>query len=218
MFYFKDNGDTIEKYYVYYAKELIEKLKKEIIDNCSEIQHKELTSDTEPMVHGNNKSISNFKTIYAGKYNNKDRYFYSYDEHIHPQLVSLINRLLNNDTTSIKEIIDYDTSKDITIDEKIKLITEKFNNIDALSYDEKKSNLKQLEYLLSLKKTTKSQQNISPYYKRLIELIHFLPVDSIKKEELYKLESFIETNIKIDNGSITTSPKKVKTQNRIKSL
>lgn len=40
MLYFRKNDDVIEKYQVNFDKEKIEKLKQEIINNCSFITHR----------------------------------------------------------------------------------------------------------------------------------------------------------------------------------
>ena len=39
MIYFRKNDEVIEKYQVNFDKEEIEKIKKEIIDNCSYVEH-----------------------------------------------------------------------------------------------------------------------------------------------------------------------------------
>ena len=48
MFYFRKDGEVIEKYQVSFDKEEIEKLKKKIINNCSFIKHEEYESDYSP--------------------------------------------------------------------------------------------------------------------------------------------------------------------------
>lgn len=60
MIYFRKNDKVIEKYQVDFNKEEIEKLKKEIIDNCF-IKHKEYESDYQPRF--TDEIIKNFTYI-----------------------------------------------------------------------------------------------------------------------------------------------------------
>ena len=99
MIYFRKNDEVIEKYQVDFDKEEIEKLKKEIINNCSFIQHEEYESDYSPRF--TDEIIRNFTYTPIEKEKEyfeetRDIYRYSYDEYKPPYLVKLINQLLNN--------------------------------------------------------------------------------------------------------------------------
>lgn len=97
MLYFKKKGDLIEKYQVSFDEKEIERLKNEIINNCSFIKHKEFKSDYSPRFT-DESLIRNLQSTYVGEKEyfeeTRDVYLYSYDEYIPPYLVELINRLL----------------------------------------------------------------------------------------------------------------------------
>ena len=87
MIYFKKNDELIEKYQIIFNKEKVEKLKSEIINNCSFITHEEYESDYSPRF--TDEIIRNFKCSLTGKKKDyfeetRDIYLYSYDEYKPP--------------------------------------------------------------------------------------------------------------------------------------
>ena len=198
MLYFRKNDEEIEKYQVNFDKEEIEKLKKEIINNCSFIKHEEYESDYSPRF--TNEIIRNYISTSTGK---KHEYFeetrniyrYSYDEYKPPYLVELINQLLNGDSKAIDEILNYDISTKSTIDDRINLVNQEFIKINPENIAKRKEKLKELEELLKAKELNKGQQSIELYYSQLIELIKFNLIDSLAISELSRIESFFEIHL-----------------------
>ena len=198
MLYFRKNDEVIEKYQISFDKEKIEKLKKEIINNCSFIKHKEYESDYSPRF--TDEIIRNFTYTSTGK---EKEYFeetrdicrYSYDEYKPPYLVELINQLLNGNSKAIDKILNYDISTKSTIDDRIDLANQEFNKIAPEDIIKKREKLKELEDLLNEKELNKNQQSIDVYYNQLIGLIKFDLVDSLSISELGRIESFLETKL-----------------------
>lgn len=198
MFYFRKDGEVIEKYQVSFDKEEIEKLKKKIINNCSFIKHEEYESDYSPRF--TDEIIRNFTYTPTGKEKEyfeetRDIYRYSYDEYKPPYLVELINQLLNGNSKAIDKILNYDISTKSTIDDRIDLANQEFNKIVPEDIIKKKEKLKELEDLLKAKKLNKNQQSIDIYYNQLIGLIKFDLVDSLSISELCRIESFLEIDL-----------------------
>ena len=198
MIYFRKNDEVIEKYQVDFDKEEIEKLKKEIINNCSFIQHEEYESDYSPRF--TDEIIRNFTYTPTGKekeYFEETRniYHYSYDEYKPPYLVELINQLLNDNSKVIDQILNYEISLKSTIDDSIDLAYQEFNRIDNENITKKTEKLKELEDLLKAKELNMNQQNIDLYYNQLIGLIKFNLIDSLPISELGRIESFLEINL-----------------------
>ena len=190
MFYFKKNNDVIEKYKVNFNREEVEKLKIQIIDNCSLTLHKEYRSTYYPKFT-DESLIRNFHSICIGEKEyfeeTKDVYLFSYDEYKPPYLTILIDRLLKLDSSAIDEILNYDLSFYLSIDDKIKLACQEFAQIEDEDIILKKEKLKELEDLLINK-----DNNLVLYYNRLIKLINFELVDSILISDLKRVESFLE--------------------------
>ena len=198
MLYFRKNGEVIEKYQVNLDKEEIEKLKNKIINNCSFIKHVEFASDYSPRF--TNEIIRNFTCVRTGKQKEyfeetRDIYHYSYDEYKPPYLVKLINQLLNGNSKTIDEILNYDISTKSSIDDRINLVNQEFNSIDPEDITKKREKLKELEDLLKEKELNKNQQSIAEYYDQLIGLIKFDLIDSLPISELYRVESFLEIGL-----------------------
>ena len=104
MYYYKKEGDIIEKYNLTFDSQKIEDLKEEIILNCSEIHHKEYRSD---YCHqfSKNDIIRNLKSSPTKEYEGIN--LYSYDVYIPPYLVNIINKLLDNDISALDELLYY---------------------------------------------------------------------------------------------------------------
>ena len=209
MNYFKKNGEVIEKYQVDFDKEEIEKLKKEIINNCSFIKHEEYESDYSPRF--TDEIIRNFTSTPTGKEKEyfeetRDIYRYSYDEYKPPYLVKLINQLLNGDLKAIDGILNYDISSKSSIDDRINIANQEFTEIDPENISKRKAKLEELEELLKAKELNKDQQSIDVYYNQLVGLIKFDLIDSLPTSELHRIESFLE--IKLSGVEISNSQEK----------
>lgn len=205
MLYFKKNGDLIEKYQVSFDGKEIERLKIEIINNCSFIKHKEYKSDYSPRFT-DESLIRNLQSTYVGEKEyfeeTRDVYLYSYDEYIPPYLVELINRLLEHDSKAIDEIFNYDISTKTSIDDRINSVNQELIKTNPEDITQKKAKLKELEDLLKAKELNKGQQSIDLYYNQLMGLIKFDLVDSLSISELSRIESFLE--IKLANNIIAS--------------
>ncbi|MBQ9182038.1 MAG: hypothetical protein IJ134_05355 [Bacilli bacterium] len=198
MIYFRNNDDIIEKYQIDFDKDELEKLKNEIINNCSFIEHVEYASDFPPRF--TNKIIKNYTYTRTGEQKEyfeevRDIYLYSYDEYKPPYLVELINQLLNDNSKAIDQIINYDTTTKPNIDDRINLINQEFNKIAPEDITKKEEKLNELKDLLKSKELNKNQQGIELYYDKLIELIQFNFVDSLSIDEFSKIESFFKVNL-----------------------
>lgn len=193
MFYFKKNNDVIEKYKVDFNREEVKALKIQIIDNCSLIEHKEYRSTIYPRF--TDKSlIRNFHSTCIGEKEyfeeTKDVYLFSYDEYKPPYLTTLIDKLLKQDTSTIDEILNYDLSSSISLEDKINLVWQEFTQIDIDDIFLKKEKLKELEDLLNYKELNKNN-NLVLYYNKLIKLINFELVDRILISDLERVENFL---------------------------
>lgn len=197
MVYLKRNNDVAEKYKVDFDKERIEKLKNEIVNKCSFIEHKEYESDSYISIDVN--TVKNFMCNLIGKKEYfeevRDVYFYQYDEYNPPYLVELINRLLKDDSSAIEEILNYDISHELSIDDKIALVNKEFIKIDSKDITKRKEKLKEIERLLKVQELNKDQQSIEFYYDQLIGLINFDLIDSISISKISRVESFLEIKL-----------------------
>lgn len=195
MIYFKKNNEYLEKYEVTYDKEKVEQLKERIIFECSRVEHREHCSDYGSGIR-DRKLVKNFRAVVVGEKEyweeTRDIYRYTYDEYVPSDLVNYIDGLLNNISSSIDYIFNYDFKNDKSIDEVINEAMITFNNIDPEKLFQKQQQLKYIDNLLESKRVNGTQKDIRPYYKELITLINFELIDKILINDIDRVYSFLD--------------------------
>ena len=218
MNYFKKVDNKIEKYSVELDIEELKNLRKEIIDNCSNIVHK----DYEDML--------NFPTI--GKYHeirndsmemtNKTKsrfgfdltiWHYTYDEYIYPVLVIFIDRLLDGEVEAIDNIFSDDNNY-LDVDQFDQL-SKKLDVIDNLDIENKRKKLDELEKIIKKTSLHTNYDLIDEYYKKTQDLINLTYIDTIYIEkveevieEVEKIETFFDNDIEKNYQKIKIKPQK----------
>ena len=200
MYYYVKNNDQIEKYKIEFDKEKLKRLRIEIINNCSEITHKEYNDTIEPNYLDYLK-IRNYKrqklgTVEGKGYSpDKTLYHLSYDEYTYPYLVTLIDKLLEDGTETLTEIFEEKQEKEIlSFAERIEILSQEIDQINNLDTKRKISELEKLQKLLETQKLNSNQLPVSLYYPKVQELIDFKYISSMKIEDIEKLEAFFGVN------------------------
>ena len=196
MYYFKETNENIEKYEVLYDKEVINKLKMEIINNCSRIVHHAYIG-TRNLYHEGNYKIINYesKRVAVNEYNDgpaEDIYRFSYDKYEYPYLVNLIDKLLVGNSDVIEEIFnpDFDKERDLSFSKLIELISKEIDEINNVETERKIEKLNELEQLLASADLNKNQVSVNSYYLELQKLITMNLVDRIDKKEIIRVRKF----------------------------
>ena len=164
MYYYKRKGKDIIKYEVIIDEEKLNKIRFQIINNCSHIEHitNSVTDRMRPdeFDYGH---IRNYNEKYIGRieYNDfysspEDAYEVEYDYYNHPQLVKYIDNLLNGDTSAIEQI---QKVKDDVVDKEQKLLAEQQKIIRKLNSMEEKNKQIQINLL------NENQEKLLEYYK-----------------------------------------------------
>lgn len=197
MKYYNLKDDVIEKYNVTFDTKEIQKIKNEIINNCSDIVHKNYFSDYSPSF-SKSDIIRNYQERRTGEvkeYFEETRfiYEYSYDRYEPPYLVNLLNELLSGNNV-LEDILTYKVLNSLPIDIKIDEKEKEIKNIDDKNTKIKIEKLKDYEKLLKLKKLNENQKPLSMYYDKLISLFKFELEDTLRVEELKKVQLFIGEN------------------------
>ncbi len=164
MYYYKKKGKDIIKYEVIIDSEKLNKIRFQIINNCSHIEH--ITNSVTDRMRPDEfdyEHIRNYNEKYIGRieYNDfysspEDAYEVEYDYYNHPQLVKYIDNLLNGDTSAIEQI---QKVKDVVIDKEQKLLAEQQKIISKLNSMNEKNKETQI-YLLN-----ENQEKLLEYYK-----------------------------------------------------
>lgn len=186
MFYIEETGEEYIKYIVKINEKELLSIRKEIIDNCSEIRHykEKIDGDYDYSFFYKN-DIRNFKSKKVGtKEYFPDIYInvneVEYDKYIHPKLAEYINRLLLGDATAIKELKKY--KGNTLVKAKIK------------STEVEESNAKIIDYLKNYMKLNKNQKSDMNYYDEVMMCITLIEVDRINKEEVRNIEQLYNTS------------------------
>lgn len=197
MIYLQD-GKNIYKYDIVFDKEKIEKLRIEIINNCSEIVHKEIIDSIGPDDRDILKirNLVNHGFVGIHEYFEEDvtLYKYTYDEYQYPYIISLIDKLLSG--KYYYEMFKNSNEEFITISEKINDLSKNImnkNKINDLDYLEK------LKELIELQKYNKNQISAKKYYEIIDNEISFNLIDSVSLDEITKVMQFIGITHYIDN-------------------
>lgn len=164
MYYYKKKGKDIIKYEVKIDIEKLNKIRFQMINNCSYIKHiKNRVTDSCMPKYWDYEHIRNYHEKYEGRieYNDfysmpEDQYLVEYDYYTHPPLIQLIDSLLNGDTSSIEQI---EKMKDENIDKEKEILAEQQEIINKLNTMKEKNKQDQI-YLLN-----QSQEKLLEYYK-----------------------------------------------------
>lgn len=198
MFYFKVDNEVALKYQVNYNGKEIEKLREDIIHNCSIIIHREYYNHYPP--HFTDKSlVFNYKSMFAFEKEyfeeTKDIYLYTFDEYKPPYLIKLVDRLLKEDVSVIDEILNYKGEDKVSFDEEINLVNKEYLNADNIF--ERQQRIKELENLLNQKNLNKNQQGTYIYYQKLLSLIKFELIDTLSLDYIQRVEDFYTKDTKV---------------------
>ena len=197
MKYYNLKDDVIEKYNVTFDTKEIKKIKNEIINNCSDIVHMNYFSDYSPSF-SKSDIIRNYQERRTGEvkeYFEETRFIceYSYDRYAPPYLVNLLNDLLKGKNV-LEDILTYKDIDSLPIDIKIEKKEKEIKNIDDKNTKIKIEKLKEYEKLLELKKLNENQKSLSMYYDKLISLFKFELEDTLKIEEVKRVQQFMGLN------------------------
>jgi len=208
MFYFVKIGKYVKKYKVNFEKKELQRLRLEIINNCSEVIHR---------VHNSVDSQEYYDCLRFRKFRRdkigtvevngeeKNVFHFSYDEYIFPYLVSIIDQILLGNSEAITKIVDPDFSKEPpTVFERKKIILsklEKFNKdiskADSIeNFIEREKNISKLhldlQVIIANDKLNRSQKSVLGYYSKVLEILNFKLVDTLDLNDKSRIKEFFD--------------------------
>lgn len=198
MYYFIKKEDVVEKYEVSVDKIKLANLRSEVINDCSEITHQEYDEFEKYFPRKSDIFVRNLKQTRLKLIDFNDLYtpseylyHFSYDEYKPPHLVTLIDKLLNDDDSVLDEIYHptIDT-KIIPFAERVKLANKQLAEIDDSDLESMKVLAKEVEELADQAILNKNQKPVMEYYKLLQNLINLNLVDTISNDELNRTDNF----------------------------
>lgn len=206
MYLFKKNGEMIEKYFIGFNAKDVEKLRYEIINNCSKIVHQECDSTDGPnrFDHLRIRNYHRSERIETYEYTDgpdEEIYHFSYDEYKFPYLVSLIDKLLDGDISALEKIYHPNFKhKEKDFKKMIEIASKEADKIDNLNVEEKIEKLKEIQCLFKNSELNKNRKPINDYYLRLQGLIKSELIGSVSISEILKVKEFLDSSLVIDNN------------------
>lgn len=196
MYYIEQEGNYLVKYDIYIEIEKIIELKREIIEECSEIEH--YSYDSVFVLHyKDDLYIRNFQQSYIGATFNdlRDKYHFEYDKYEEPELVKIIDSLLGNNGTVISKLkkpVQPKTKKHQKENELKQEINDilsiDINELDITKIDELKEEIQKYQEYVKLNANRKSELE---YYPKVLECIKLTEINRIDKNILMEAESFL---------------------------
>lgn len=202
MYFYSEKEKTFEKYQVSYDEELIKKLREEIINNCSLIEHCEYDSTIEPYsfrIKSDDYCIKNYSERFVGvresrdnlQYPDEDIYHYSYDKYIYPQLVLYIDEFLDGNVQII-EMAPEITNVTTFFQKQIDNLIQEIDSVDNLGFEQKIKKLEELKKITEQAELNKNQKSTEKYLEKFNELVRIKLVDILQKEEIDRVNAFYE--------------------------
>lgn len=200
MIYFKESENTIEKYVVEIDKEKFEPLQEEIIDNCSEIIHREeeyednfFERSVYPCYDVRNIECERIDTQqYFDKTVNI--YRYTYDEYVHPYLLDVYRGLKEENPSALDELYNF-LNVEVILDD----LKNKIKIYDEISTKNVKFNwmasVKRKELLDEVKEVERRYGNLDknkPYIEKILDCLSFKLIDSVSLDKVEEVRNFFE--------------------------
>lgn len=212
MYYIKEEEQSFIKYEVIIQKEKLIDLKKEIIEKCSKIVH--ISRQSFSNLHDDNQLIRNYKCKGTKIKENQctaDQivYLIEYDEYKPPQLVDLINEILEENPEGIEKLLLENPEKkpqEVTSEEEQEylqaqqsIIEEVQKSIEKVDIDLLKRKIDSIRKYKQFCELNENQIPESNYYEAVKKCITLREVSRINKSILNKVESFFGSKIKSKN-------------------
>lgn len=196
MIYIKEK-DSIKKYQVEIDKKKLENLKIKIIDECSKIEHiKRLEC---PLAFPNENDclhVRNFTKKYVKSNENdffhnpdlNDLYKIEYDFYHDPEIVKIIDRVLNNDEGSIFELLKYKPKTEETcLEDKLNEIIKNKSNDEKLI-----ETLEETKDLLKQKKINAKQKKVNVFLPDVKSCVKLMLLDEISIDDYNRVYNFMD--------------------------
>ena len=200
MIYVKENN-LIKKYDVQVNKDELERLKYDIIINCSYLKHfdgKVLENnmpnynDYLKYINFNKELIKQVedRSFFGSGWNNL--FHVTYDERIFPEVITLINEVLNDNYNNVIKLLDYKEMK--SKDNKKQTM-----NIDISNIEDLKKSKEEIDKIINELYNDKLNENrvsVNKYINKIRKCITLILVDELSVEDFNKTYNFVDDSIK----------------------
>ena len=204
MYYFRIKDGYVIQYSVQIDIDRLKKLRTDIIENCSTIQHMHYKTIRRPNQY-DTEHIRNYRQNFVRVIQYNDictpddiEYDVEYDQLIHHEMVSYIDLLIKGNTCVINKIDDV---QDASYDKEMLLLEEQeklIKDLNSCGHKEVQSivlllnqNLEKLAQCSKEKELNKNQSPITFYKKQVLECIHLKEVSKLSLNYILEVQEFL---------------------------
>ncbi len=204
MYYYKQNGENLEKWLISFDKEELTRLREGVVVHCSYITHEEkaLTdAEVRSFVKGCFRNATPIGEPFEeiNQFHNKCIYQrYSYDYYKPKFLVAIIDALLNGEASAIDELDNpRPTEEKFDFGKELAAKSKAIDEIPNLETERKVAALQELHEFNKIAKLNENQVSALDYYPLVQELITRELVDTVKVDDVLKITGFFGKRVDI---------------------
>ena len=200
MILIKEN-DTVKKYQITIDKEKLSNLKYGIINNCSVIKHIKEKVREDYLPYNDGFYIRNYFQTFVERVSNNDFfgptfidiYQVEYDSYNEPDIIKLINKVIDGSKEAAIELLSYNKSLKKDYKSEINKLLEDKENIG--------DNIEKINELLEEEKYNKNQKDIGFYLADIKACISLMLIDECSYDDYQRFCKFCDANEKLMSNS-----------------
>ena len=185
MYLFITTGRDILKYKVEFDEEKVLSIRKDILMNCCLFKRKKITTGVPKAFEINPNYVINSKYEFSAGLFSLDCY-----EVIYPNILKLIDRLLNGDASAVVEIELYVDEREYPKDKLDKL----FNEFDKMNPSNKRAIQKKINEIkeeMNSVSINEKEQRVDKYLSELKDSIKLTLIDKMSYRDMYRFFNFV---------------------------
>ncbi len=185
MYLFITTGRDVLKYKVEFDEEKILGIRKEILMNCCLLKRKKITTGVPEAFEVNPNYIINNKDEF-----NKGLFSLDCYEVVYPNILKLIDRLLNGDASAVVEIESYVDEREYPKDKLDRLFNE-FDRMSSLNKKAVQRKINEIKEEIDIVSINEKEQRVDKYLSNLKDSIKLTLVDKMSYREMYRFFNFV---------------------------
>ena len=201
MYYYKQNGDSLEKYLISFNEYELKRLRDEMREKCCRIipnQSGQYSKNPQAMEF-DDRSFSKVLNLGVSKVVSKGTapdvtyYNYSYTLHLYPEEVILIDKLLNRDNRVLGAI---KFNEKPNYEKLINDANMEIDKIDNMNTKEKIKALEDFQTLIEEAKASENQLGTIAFQERFEKIVNLKLIEKIRFSDFKDCISFCNLDIK----------------------
>ena len=184
--------DCIVKYKVDFDRDKLLKIREDIITNCCHFKNRRITTGVPNAFESDTDYVVNSMTETGI---NSGLYSLNYYEIVYPNIVNLIDRLLNGDASAVIEIESYEDERG-SLKKKIDTSFDEFYEMDSSDKMQVKNKIREISALLEESGINENEESVDKYVDELNASIKLTEICKISNKKANLFFDFFGDEIK----------------------